>query len=524
MSASREKKTRQDADESVLSQREEKRRQEERQARRSTVLYAVVGVICVVFAAALLIWNSGILQRNLTAVTVDGEKYTAADVQYYFNINRISTIELYYTYTYSYPFDISKSLKDQVYDEETGESWYDHLMEQTMDTIAATVALNARAESEGYTLSQEGQEALDQELESLETLWIKNGYSSRDAYLRAQYGSFLSYDRYKELLTQDLLAADYAQSVQDGYTYEDKDYQDYYEEHKDELDTLVLTYFTLRAHVETTDEDGNELDLTDEEKEAALEEAKTQVKAQAEELMDRLEAGEDPEALAEEYEDVLSSHAVDNETESAVVNSAYAEWALDDSRKAGDVTLAEYDTTGTSYYYYVVRFEDRYLDETPTADVRHILVAAEQDEGADEPTEEQYDAARAEAEDLLAQWEAGDATEDSFAALAGEHSADTSSAQNGGLITGINEDSGYVDTFTEWALDPARKPGDTGIVQNTGSSIKGWHIMYYVGENDPAWKLSVDRILRSEDYSQWEDEAVEGCETATGMGLRFVKG
>ena len=101
MSASRERKTRQDADEQVLSQREQKKLQEERQNRRSTILYAVVGVICVVFAAALLIWNSGILQRTLTAVTVNGVKYTAADVQYYFNTNRDSIATLYYTYTYS---------------------------------------------------------------------------------------------------------------------------------------------------------------------------------------------------------------------------------------------------------------------------------------------------------------------------------------------------------------------------------------------------------------------------------------
>ena len=63
MSASREKKSRQDADDSVLSQREQKHRQEAKQAKRSTILYAVVGVICVVFCAFLLIRNSGLLQR-----------------------------------------------------------------------------------------------------------------------------------------------------------------------------------------------------------------------------------------------------------------------------------------------------------------------------------------------------------------------------------------------------------------------------------------------------------------------------
>ena len=167
---------------------------------------------------------------------------------------------------------------------------------------------------------------------------------------------------------------------------------------------------------------------------------------------------------------------------------------MDSSRQAGDITLAEYDST-SAYNYYVVRFEGRQLDESLTADVRHILVAAEQDEGATEPTQEQYDAAYTKAEELLNQWKAGDATEDSFAALAEENSADASSASEGGLISNVSINSGYVDTFTNWALDPSRQPGDTGIVQNTGSSTKGWHIMYYVSSNDP--QLEADRNQRA---------------------------
>ena len=519
MSASREKKTCQDADDSILSQREQKKLQEERQARRSTIVYTIVGIVCVVFAAALLVWNSGILQRTLPAVTVNGVKYTAADVQYYFNTNRDSIMNLYYTYTYSYPFDTSESLKNQVYDETTGQTWYDYLMEQTLDTISATTAVAARAQAEGYTMSEEAQASLDEALSSLETDWIRAGLSSRDAYLRAIYGSYITYDRYKELLTQDMLASDYANSIQNGFTYTDEDYQDYYEEHKDELDTLVLTQFTFRAQVQTTDEDGNDLELTEEETAAALEEAKTEVKAQAEELMSRLEAGEDPETLAEEYADSLSSNSISSQTQGSLVNSNYSEWALDAARQEGDITLAEYESGTTNYYYCVVRFEDRYLDETPTANVRHILISAETDEGADEPTQEQLDAAQAEAQALLDQWAAGEATEESFAALAETNSDDAGSASDGGLISDISANSSLVESFRDWALDPSRQPGDTGLVQ----SDYGWHIMYYVADGDPAWIVeTADPALRGEDYTAWEDEAVQGYEAESDLGLNLV--
>lgn len=88
--------------------------------------------------------------------------------------------------------------------------------------------------------------------------------------------------------------------------------------------------------------------------------------------------------------------------------------------------------------------------------MRHILIGAA--DANITPTEEQYEQAKAKAEELLAQWEAGDATEDSFAQLAQENSADTSSASNGGLLQYVSPYSGYVDTFTQWSLDPSRQP------------------------------------------------------------------
>ena len=100
--------------------------------------------------------------------------------------------------------------------------------------------------------------------------------------------------------------------------------------------------------------------------------------------------------------------------------------------------VVEYDTG-----YYVVLFQERYLDETPTADIRHILIKAEltqEDDPATEdvdestvPTQEALDAAKAEAQSLLDEWNAGDKTAESFGALAEANSDDPGSNTNGGL-------------------------------------------------------------------------------------------
>ena len=70
--------------------------------------------------------------------------------------------------------------------------------------------------------------------------------------------------------------------------------------------------------------------------------------------------------------------------------------------------------------------------------------------------------------------------------------------------------------------DESRKSGDTGIIQNTGSSTKGWHVMYYVADNAPVWEQNADNALRSADYTAWEAEQVKGYEAVDGFGLKFV--
>ena len=74
MSASPEKKS-----------RSSQRREEEQKDRRSVALYSAIGLAVIVFAVVLMFWNSGLLQRNLTALDLNGTKYSAADVQYYYN-------------------------------------------------------------------------------------------------------------------------------------------------------------------------------------------------------------------------------------------------------------------------------------------------------------------------------------------------------------------------------------------------------------------------------------------------------
>ena len=150
-------------------------------------------------------------------------------------------------------------------------------------------------------------------------------------------------------------------------------------------------------------------------------------------------------------------------------------------------------------------------------------MAAEQDEDATAPTEEQYEAAKVKAEALLEQWKSGAATEESFAELAKTESADPGSAAEGGLYEQVSSASGFIADFANWATDPERKAGDTGLVKNTGSSTKGWHIMYFVGQNSPVWQLEAEAALANEEGTEWLEGLVEAAEVTHLEGLKNVK-
>lgn len=137
--------------------------------------------------------------------------------------------------------------------------------------------------------------------------------------------------------------------------------------------------------------------------------------------------------------------------------------------------------------------EDKYVD------VRHVLIMPE---GADSSTirsetfdEAAWEASRVKAEELLASWEQGDKSEDSFATLAMENSQD-GSASSGGLYTDVVKGQ-MVEAFESWCFDEARQPGDYGLVETEF----GYHLMYFVSSR-PVWKEYAESDLMNAYASQ----------------------
>ena len=541
MSASREKKQRQGELGKELTQKQRQELQEKQAAKRKAVLYTVIGVIAAVLVVILLVWHSGIFQRRATAASVGDHNFTVTDVEYYFSAAMTEEYYNVYLSTGSVPFDPTGDLREQFLESEDEDaepvSYYDYFMEQALVKLTQTVALEDAANQEGFTLSQEDAADLEASMESLRSSAEQSGYPNLASYLKANVGRYMTVNAYRDCLERDMLVTAYQQAYADSQEITDADLQAYYEEHAANLDSYEYRYILVSgAAASTTDEEGNTVEPTEEEEAAAMSAAQQQ----AQNFRTAILAAEDREQafidLAPDYVSESSSESYAEDPDRSLsqglvgssLSSIYGDWLRDEDRAAGDIEVFE-----ASSGYYVVLFLDRYLDETPTVDIRHILVKAsvpeddpeteDVDESDAAPTQEALDAAKAEAEGLLEQWQAGDKTAESFGALANEHSDDTSSTanSNGGLYERVEKGQMFAD-FDAWIFDEARQPGDTTLMENPQEGQQGWHVIYFQSWEPSVWEYTADNAVRSQRVSDWLDGLTEGLEAVKADGIQYV--
>ena len=160
--------------------------------------------------------------------------------------------------------------------------------------------------------------------------------------------------------------------------------------------------------------------------------------------------------------------------------------------------------------------EERY----PSVNIRHILVKAEADESG-VYTDEAKEAAKAKAEEIYEEWKAGDATEESFAALAEKYSEDEGSNTNGGLYENVLQGQ-MVEEFDAFCFEDGRKAGDTGVVYGESAAYAGYHVMYFSGKGDPANNETGRQNLLSEKCAEWLEELASAVEVTYEDAYKFV--
>lgn len=555
MSASREKKTRQDLLAGGPTEKERRSLEEAKKAKNKKVFYWVLGVVIAILVVVLLIWDSGVFQRRTAAATVGDKTYTVGDVSFYYygirnQVAQYANYGMITSYDSTLPDDQQTVDADSVtwlgymgVEAQEGDVYADLFRSYALDALQYETFMCAQAASVGYTLSAEGQEQVDSSIQSFRDA-AKQQNASMAALLRANYGPYLTESSFKTRVTNSTLASEFEQYKRDSYDYSDAEVDAYCQEHKDTLYTFEYrSAFISGTPTAATNDAGQTVEPTEAEKAVAMQQAKAKADAMAEQVR----GGADFNTAAQQYvAETSQAQYADPEyghyhnVGSAIRSASYGEWLTDAGRKANEVTVAEVEGSG----YYVVQYLDSYLDtETRySVDIRHILVMAEHGtqepaEGSEStepvavaPTEEQYAAAKAKVEDILAQFEAGDKTPTSFGALADQYSEDPgsngSNTENGGSSGGyyqVLQSTNFFADFKNWCLDPARKAGDTEIIQNTQTDQWGYHLMYFQQAGPLVWEHSALTTMQSEAYQSWYDEAVAASPvTPVEKGMAMV--
>ena len=171
-------------------------------------------------------------------------------------------------------------------------------------------------------------------------------------------------------------------------------------------------------------------------------------------------------------------------------------WIFASDRKAGDKKKFENEGEKSSTYTVVLVNKAAYINEDQTRDVAHILFTKN--------TYETDEKAKAEAERVLALYNGGSKTLEAFEELGKEYTEDS------GVKYENVKPGDMVEEFNDWMFDEARKVGDVDIVKTT----YGYHIMYYVGEGDIAWKADARNGLLDEKYTAWCEEQAKIYEIA----------
>ena len=459
-------------------------------------------------------------------MTVGSNELSNADLNYFY----IDTVNNFYSQNGSYAalfgLDVTKPLNAQFTGEEDGETWADYFLNSAKSNASAVYALCDAAAAAGHTLTEDEMASVDAAVNNMAMYGTIYGYSNAEGYLKAMYGNGATEESFRNYAEKTLLADSFQAAYADSLTYEDADLRAAEAENFDKYSSYAYNYYYLAAsrfqEGGTTAEDGTTT-YSDEEKAAAV--------AAAEEAAKTLTAAEI--TTAAELDAAIAALPINAASTTAAstrydaqrytsISENIAAWLADDARVEGDLTYianASTDENGNEDIlgYYVVRYESTNDNTFVLKNARHILVqfaggTTDEATGVTTYSDEEKAAAKSAAEEILNEWKAGEATEDSFAALATEKTQDPGSAENGGLYEDIYPGQ-MVAAFEDWCYDADRKAGDTGLVETE----YGYHVMYFSGNSEETYRDNMIRTdLTNAALTEWYNGIVSSAAVTDG--------
>ncbi len=478
------------------------------------VCVAIVFVACIGAIVYNKIGENGFFYRNAVSLKSENYEVNNAMMQYFFNMqyqNYASTLQ-------SMGVDTSKSLKDQIYTSD--QSWFDWLMDMTVNNVKSMLVLCEAAKAEGFELTDADKAEMDTAMDSLKAQmkeYANQNGLSETYVLRAIYGFGLKYGDIRDAMELNQLASAYSTKLSDSFEYGESDFTAYLEENKADFEKVDYMYYTFTAKADE-EEEAESTDTAD--TEDAEEETRSANKQEAYDLANNLAqklkaaetAGDDVAAIftesvktylndtvyADEEDADKKAESVEKDLYAMKVTAAsndessdFIKYAFSDDAKTEKVHFIGNDNDGKYFVYYIT--EGSYIEEYNTKNLRLITLT----DANDVDLSELYTK-------VMDEIEASDKSEDAFAQIAMTYSQDASAASNGGLYENQGKNDAGISKLGEWLYDDSRKAGDIesfSVAAETADGTNYMYIAYFIGDGEVKWQRDANQALVSEAYA-----------------------
>lgn len=448
----------------------QKRKEAEAKAKKQKKADRLAGIViaAVIVLALLAIPVRKYFATHSTYITVGGYDITQTEFDYYYNIAKGDYLNTYGDYLSYMGLNINGDLSSQAYSDTM--TWKDFFDQLAVESIKQNKALITEAKAAGFTYDSSA------EYENFAKA-LKDGAAEAGQtlgkYYKATFGRYATASGIKPYIEEGYYASAYYKSVADTKKPSADEIQTFYNENKenyDSVDFLLKEIEKPKASDEETTEAAADL------LQAAMDEAKKEA----------------DNAL----ENIVKEGTIQTGMLKSAVSSTYSAWLFDEERAAGDSTIIEDDNK-----YYVLMFQNRYLSDAATANLRVISTTT------------------GNGETILAELEAAGNTEEAFISLVPKYSEDTYSNTNGGLYEEMLKSS-INGELTEWIYAEDRKTGDVTSIKKDEVT----YVMYYLSEGRPEWQVKVENKLLSGTMDEYLNALKDACEVSDPKGkLVYLK-
>lgn len=482
MSASDKKKLRKALEAEKAATQKDKASSNDRTFRNTMIIALVIVVALIAILVANGIKRTADKQHaKATVMTVGDYSIKVPEFNFFYRDNVYSTLQ---STILAYFVDTTTPLSEQSFYTDEYDTYEDYFIDMTEKTIGETYNLYALALEAGYTLSEEDQQTLAEDLAEVKSYATQSGYSA-DGYLARVYGNGCTLDAYEQYRTVRLLTMQYYNDNLPENEHSDSELAAYYKENREDIDGVTFTSISYNASTYVgKDEDGNALDIDDEAIAAAKADAETALKSMPEDASEH-------KSMAHTY---IESYGYGTHD--------MAEWLFDTSRKEGDTEMFTSEDGNT---FYVAKFTSRDDRDYDTVNIRLISFTSSTTDDTTPATN-----AGAAYEVLNA-----NPTVDTFKELVTKYAS--SSTDDGGLHENVAKNT-YNEDVDAYIFSAERKTGDYKLIEHDTS----YYLVWFEGVGENYRSLLCDSLMTDEEQTEWYDGIKAVLESTTTKNIKYA--